>query len=128
MTLRPCCKQPKRHGWPAIRRPMPMCLSRFTGWLRTGPDEQADPFMSVPGTPADRPDRMLETDEAMAGLEDAVRGLPARQQQAFMLRCLEGLDTAATAAAMGCSEGSVKTHYSRAIHALRAKLGEHWHD
>lgn len=102
--------------------------SRFTGWLRAGPDEDADPFMAVPGAPSDRPDQTLEADEAMAGLTDAVQALPRRQQQAFMLRCLEGLDTADTATAMGCSEGSVKTHYSRAIHTLRAKLGEHWYD
>jgi RNA polymerase sigma-70 factor (ECF subfamily) len=86
---------------------------------------QADPFERV-ASDAPEPSRQLMADEAMQRLEVAVAQLPDRQQQAFALRCLEGMDVAETAAAMGCSEGSVKTHYFRALQTLRAKLGEVW--
>lgn len=72
------------------------------------------------------PDEELQTRETLGRLESAIRSLPARQREAFMLRTFEGLDVAGTATAMGCSEGSVKTHYSRAVHALRDRLGDQW--
>ncbi|HEX4025570.1 MAG TPA: RNA polymerase sigma factor [Steroidobacteraceae bacterium] len=70
------------------------------------------------------PPVQLESDEILAALERALAALPNRQRQAFMLRNFEGLDVAGTAVAMKCSQGSVKTHYFRAVQALRVKLGE----
>jgi RNA polymerase sigma-70 factor (ECF subfamily) len=99
---------------------------RVIAWLPfRGEDEEdeVDPITQAP-SPEPQPVKRLELDEAMGALEQALAALPRRQQQAFMLRTLEGMDVAETAAAMGCSEGSVKTHYFRAVQSLRAHLGE----
>ncbi len=71
------------------------------------------------------PEQQLQNRQGMEVLDQAIRKLPIRQQQAFMLRVFEGMDVAQTARAMNCTTGSVKTHYSRAIHTLREKLGGH---
>ncbi len=60
--------------------------------------------------------------EILAQIEEEITKLPARQREAFLLRYWEELDVAETAAAMGCSEGSVKTHCSRAVQALSKSL------
>jgi RNA polymerase sigma-70 factor (ECF subfamily) len=99
---------------------------RVMAWLpfRKDPDEEEyDPIAEAP-SPDPPPTAKLEMDEAMVALEKALEALPGRQRQAFLLRNLEGLDVAQTAVAMGCSEGSVKTHYFRAVQALRARLGD----
>jgi RNA polymerase sigma-70 factor, ECF subfamily len=104
-----------------------MVRSRVMVFFGRGTDEDDyDPIASAPDLAGRAPDEELQSREAMRSLEQALAGLPGRQREAFMLRTFEGLDVAGTAGAMGCSEGSVKTHYSRAIHSLRATLGEHW--
>src|SRR5512144_2074335 len=98
-------------------------------------------FSALGGKDEDEDSDPLETLEALAGsdgaesaadkveraqvigiIEEEVSRLPARQREAFLMRYWEEMDVAETAAAMGCSEGSVKTHCSRATHALAKAL------
>jgi RNA polymerase sigma-70 factor (ECF subfamily) len=105
-----------RHRRQAVRH-------RVFAWL--GRDADAvDPAELVPDPRAD-PARHHDEATAFQALGRALRALPRRQRECFLLRELEGLDVAATAAAMGCSAGSVKTHLSRALTALRGHL-EDW--
>jgi RNA polymerase sigma-70 factor (ECF subfamily) len=96
---------------------------RFRAWL--GRDEGSDDPIDALAN-ADARDPASQAADAAEGrrLEAALAALPLRQQQAFLLRAWEGLDVAETAQAMRCSAGSVKTHYFRAVHALREKLGD----
>lgn len=79
--------------------------------------ESADGSGAYPG-PAEK----LSNDQTLALIEVEIAELPARQREAFLLRYWEELNTAETALVMGCTEGSVKTHCSRAVHALAAAL------
>jgi RNA polymerase sigma-70 factor (ECF subfamily) len=104
-------------------------LSFFGG---TASEEEHDPLVEAPAPRGENPLEQVTSDDAMRALEQALNALPQRQREAFMLRNFEGLDVAQTAVAMSCTEGSVKTHYSRAVHRLRVVLSEHgeeqWND
>lgn len=67
-------------------------------------------------------EQLLEQSQKLNAIELEIQKLPARQREAFLLRYWEEMDVAETAAAMGCSQGSVKTHCSRAVHTLALAL------
>jgi RNA polymerase sigma-70 factor (ECF subfamily) len=96
--------------------------------LSPADDDDADPLERIASDtgPSRAPDPAdaAEDAETARHIERALARLPARQREAFILRYWEELDVGETAAAMGCSEGSVKTHCSRATHAIAAYLRE----
>ncbi|MFA6178700.1 MAG: RNA polymerase sigma factor [Candidatus Methylopumilus sp.] len=98
-------------------------LSSFGG---TGEDgDERDPLETLESDDnddSDEPPAQLERSQTIAIIEAALQKLPARQREAFVMRYWEEMDVAETAAAMGCSQGSVKTHCSRAVHALAIAL------
>lgn len=94
-------------------------LSSFGGG--NDDDDEHDPLETLMGDSEDDsqdPFAQLERSQTIAIIELALQKLPTRQRQAFVLRYWEDMDVAETATVMGCSEGSVKTHCSRAVHAL----------
>jgi len=101
--------------------------NRFRSWLGLGRSSDGegpveDPLEQIADPRDPDPATELKREETLVELEQAVRELPLRQQQAFLLRSWEGFSVAESAAAMGCSAGSVKTHYSRALQTLRNRL------
>ncbi len=98
-------------------------------WLavfnRDSAEDETDLIAQAPDLHEPGPLLRLAGDEAAAALDQALEKLPLRQRQAFLLRIWEGFDVATTARSMRCSEGSVKTHLSRALAALRRALEQH---
>lgn len=94
---------------------------RVMGWFSD--DAQAD-LDAVAGDRSDQPDVQREQSVMKQRLIGVLSELPERQRQAFMLRIWAGLNVKETAEAMACSDGSVKTHLSRATAALRKRLPE----
>ena len=99
---------------------------RVMGWLLRSEEDEEDPIERVADEGQRSPEQHVQMGVSMEKLQEALQALPLRQQQVFLLRVWEGLDVRQTAQAMACAEGSVKSHYSRAVHSLRQQLGDHW--
>jgi len=105
------------------RRTIRRCLL----WFGIGSaEDEHDGWEELADPHSPDPEHAVQVNHAFAALHEALAGLPLRQRQAFLLRGWQELSVAATATIMGCSQGSVKTHYSRAIQSLREQLGDHW--
>jgi RNA polymerase sigma-70 factor (ECF subfamily) len=112
-------RQKVRNVWTTL-------LSSFSVMGEDG--EESDPLevlTSANQDARDEPEVQLEQRQTMALIEDALYKLPRRQREAFFMRYWEDMDVAETAAAMGCSQGSVKTHCSRAVRAMANTLEKH---
>ncbi|MFA6040469.1 MAG: RNA polymerase sigma factor [Methylophilus sp.] len=93
--------------------------SLFSSFSRDEDGEDRDPLETLDVEDASsNPANQLEQSQTMRVIEKAIEKLPARQREAFVLRYWEEMDVAETAEVMGCSQGSVKTHCSRAVHTL----------
>jgi len=101
-------------------------VTLFSSFRSNAEDDDNDPLENIEagesGMQAGTPHGRLEQARTLSVIEAEIAKLPARQREAFLMRYWEEMDIAETAAAMGCSEGSVKTHCSRASHTLAAAL------
>jgi RNA polymerase sigma-70 factor (ECF subfamily) len=103
-----------------------MWITLFSSLPSARDDEESDPLETLESADESKsrtgPSDALEQSQIVESIEKELQRLPPRQRQAFLLRYWEELDVAETAAVMGCSQGSVKTHCSRAAHAMALAL------
>jgi len=114
------------NDWYRRRRVRHRVRRWFGGRTTEAGDTGEDPIERLPDTGSPPPVEQVMVGAATETLAKALKALPLRQRQAFLLRAWEGMSVKATAAAMQCSQGSVKTHYSRALQALRHQLEGYW--
>jgi RNA polymerase sigma-70 factor (ECF subfamily) len=102
-------------------------FGRLTRWFGNEPADNEQHNEAVDQLPSDddAPDNLADSTQLRGAVEDAMSNLSFKQQQALVLRLWQGLSVKETATAMGISEGSVKTHLSRAVHEMREHLQEY---
>lgn len=95
-------------------------------WLKPSNEEEDAPLNPGDDMPDDdhEPQQVIETEQLSEDIVAVVEAMPVQQQQCFLLRTWEGMSVKETAAAMNITEGSVKTHYSRAMQKLQKVLYE----
>ena len=113
-------RQKVRNMWTTL-------LSAFQGNNEDGDGSDSDPLETLhPGDDdaqtVENAEKTVERNQILRIIEGEIHKLPNRQREAFIMRYWQEMDVAETAAAMGCSEGSVKTHCSRATHSLATAL------
>ena len=96
--------------------------SPFSLFRKINLDSDEEESMDIVDESTPNPLHFLDQEVTIEEIQHAITKLPVRQQQAFMLRAWEGFNTQTTAQIMDCSEGSVKTHYHRAIQSLKVTL------
>lgn len=108
-----------------------MVRNKVMVWRNDKPSTEAhgndwDPIANATDTAGTGPQDSVKNQAAMSELREAISQLPQRQREVFLLRAVEELSVAQAALSLEIGEGSIKTHYSRALAALRKKLGDHW--
>ncbi len=114
--------QSKITDWYRRQQVVNRVFSRFSYADHGDGEEASDPIQEMPDDSNNNPEIQHASEHLLSTIEQAVQALPLRQRQVFLLRAWDGLDVADTAFALGISEGSVKTHYSRAVSRLRVEL------
>ncbi len=106
-----------------VRRAAVRNFSEFESSNEDG-DFSTIEFLAIPddSMATESPADAVSRSQTLVAIDEEISRLPPRQREAFLLRYWEEFDVAETASVMGCSEGSVKTHCSRAVHSLAAKL------
>jgi RNA polymerase sigma-70 factor, ECF subfamily len=106
-----------------VRQAAVLNFSELDFGAEDGDYDLLEALQAVDGSWASQgPSERLSREQTLAIIDAEISALPARQREAFLLRYWEELNTAETALVMGCTEGSVKTHCSRAVHALATAL------